>query len=190
MTSSLAWNNSSNNHIQDHILYCFYSGLTKWDSSAVKASWLIALYDWLSTLGRSQRHFIASAVIFSRKWLAQLVSQTPEWCPPLLVWCFSFTTLGKPIPVSVWAATLYSCILDPNLGQSSLFFSALNFHSFIVYSYCLEQSVLSGWVLRSKSIICVFTTILEFKSVKVFNSIIPKLLQTAHEILPQIHKVL
>ena len=74
------------------------------------------LCSWLSTLVRSQRHFIASAVIFSRKWLAQLVSQTPERRPPSSVWCFSCTTLGKSIPLPVWPAILYSCILDPNLG--------------------------------------------------------------------------
>ena len=61
-------------------------------------------------------------------------------------------------------------------------------HFFIVYSYRLKQSILSGWVLHSKSIVCVFTTILKFKPV--FNSVIPKLLQTAREILPRIHKVL
>ena len=63
-------------------------------------------------------------------------------------------------------------------------------HSFIVYSYCLEQSVLSGWDLLSKSVVCVFTTILKFKSIKVFSFVIPKLSQTAQEILPLIHKVL
>ena len=75
--------------------------------------------------------------------------------------------------------------------QGSLRYSfKLWIHPFIVYSYGLEQSVLSGWVLRSKCVVCVFTTILKFKSVKVFNSVIPKLSQTAQEILPQIHKVL
>ena len=76
-------------------------------------------------------------------------------------------------------------------AQGSLRYSfQLWIHLFTVYSYCLEQSVLSGWVLRCKTVVCVFTTILKFKSVKVFNSVIPKLSQTAQEILPRIHKVL
>ena len=52
-----------------------FSGLARRDSSAVEASWPVALLLRLSTLGRSQRDFIASAVIFARKWLAHLISQ-------------------------------------------------------------------------------------------------------------------
>ena len=56
----------------------------------------------------------------------------PSGVLPSPVWCFSFTNLGKLIPLSMWAATLFSCILNPNSAQSSLHFSALN--SFL---YCL-----------------------------------------------------
>ena len=85
--------------------------------------------------------------------------KTPDQCPPLPVWCFLFMTLGKSVPLAVWATILYCCILDPSLGQFSLLFSALNLFLHFL-SYCMEQSVLSGWVLHCKSVVCVFATIL------------------------------
>ena len=100
----------------------------------------------------------------------------------LWLWASQFLFLCEPqhYIVAFWTQT-----------QGSLCYSCqLWIHSFIVYSYCLEQSVLPGWVLHSKSVVCVFIAILKFKSIKVFNSVIPKLLQSAQEILPQIHKVL
>ena len=42
------------------------------------------------------------------------------------VWCFSLATMSKSAPLSVWATTLYSFILDTNSRQSSSLFSALN----------------------------------------------------------------
>ena len=98
------------------------------------------------------------------------------------LWASHFLFLREPqhYIVAFWTQT-----------QVSLLYSfQLWIHSFIVYSYCLEQSVLSGWILRSKSVICIFTTMLKFKSFKVFNSVMPKLSQTAQEILPRIHKFL
>ena len=60
------------------------------------------------------------------------------------VWCFSCTTLGNSVPLSVWAATLYSCILDPNSGQSSLLFSALN--SFLYCLFLLPGTIRFVWL--------------------------------------------
>ena len=109
--------------------------------------------------------------------------KTLDHCPPLPVWCL-FMTLGKSVPLSVWATIVYCCILDPNLGQSSLFFSALNLFLHCL-SYCVEQSVLPGWVLHCKSVVCVSTTMLKFKLV--FNFVLPRLSQSLQEIFPRIH---
>ena len=82
----------------------------------------------------------------------------------------AFTTWGKSTPLSVWALTWYSYILKPYWGQSRYSFW-LWIHSFIVYSYCLEQPVFSSWVLPRKRFLCVFTKILKLKSAKVFNCV-------------------
>ena len=112
----------------------------------------------------------------------------PSGVLPSPVWCFSFTNLGKSIPLS--EPQHYLVAFWTQTQRSLRYTFQLWIHSFIVYSYCLEQPVLSGWVLGSKSVVCVFTTILKFKSVKVFNSVLSKLSHSAQEILPRIHKVL
>ena len=56
----------------------------------------------LSTLDKSQKHFIVSAVIFGRKWLAQLVSQTPEQRPPptsLVLFVYDFGQVSSSFDV-------------------------------------------------------------------------------------------
>ena len=90
------------------------------------------------------RHFIASAIIFSRKWLVWIVSQTLEWHLPLPVWCCSCITLGKSIPLSVWATTSNGCFLNPNLGQSLLLFSALN--SFLHCLFLSPETIHIVWL--------------------------------------------
>ena len=104
-------------------------------------------------------HFIASAIIFSRKWLAWIVSQTPEWHPPSPVWCCSCMTLGKSIPLSVWATTSDGCILNPNLGQSLLLFSALN--SFLHCLFLLPETIHIVWLgfAQQKHCLCIYHNI-------------------------------
>ena len=63
---------------------------------------------------------------------------------PSPVWCYLFTTLGKSFPVSVWVTTLYSCILDPNSGQSLSLFSALN--SFLHCLFLLPSTIRFVWL--------------------------------------------
>ena len=70
-------------------------------------------------------------------------SDTPS-PSPLPVWCFSCTTLSKSIPLSVWTATSYSWILDPNLGQSSLFFPVLK--SFLHCLFLLPGTIRLVWL--------------------------------------------
>ena len=75
----------------------------------------------------------------------------PSNIPHSPVWCFC---------LQLWASLCY-CF-------------QLWIHSFIVYSCCLEQSVLSDWVLRSKSDVYVYTSILKLKSIEVLTSVLPK----------------
>ena len=66
--------------------------------------------------------------------------------------------------------------------RRTVFATLFSFEFIPCLSYCLEQSAMSGWILRSKSLVFIFTTILKFKSVKIFNSVLPKLSQSPQKI--------
>ena len=116
-----------------------------------------------------------------------LVSKDTQAMSPLTGLVFFVYDFGQPnfyFCLSCNIIWLHFGLVEPKLRTVFAILFRLNLFLHCL-SYCLEQSILSGWVLCSKSVIFVFITMMKFLSNKVLNSVLPKWSQSLQKILLQ-----
>ena len=116
-----------------------------------------------------------------------LVSKDTQAMSPLTGLVFFIYDFGQPnfyFCLSRNIIWLHFGLVEPKLRTVFAILFSLNLFLHCL-SNCLEQSILSGWVLCSKSVIFVFITIMKFLSNKVLNSVLTKLSQSLQKILLQ-----